>query len=361
MRRVNEWQQQVWRMFAIGLSVLAVTGCIEDSPLADRPKAAASDTGVVSDESRDAEGQITDSQRSVTIDQGVINPPVVQDSSVPPLDGMMVGDVMPGPEDPIDCVQTCDRVVTCARDQCDGTPLNSFARCVTECEDGTLDLSDVITADCFDLAQWACSGPYAANCNCEEALCQRACEKTITCLDEVCEEPIFIEDECVFGCLEQPQGFPAESLLAASCEDIQAGYCTRIFDIVAAAHNPTRTTTTGICMSARRRLRCWTPDSLLYPCRVTGNRRRHGMDKWVLRGLILQWRRLRRHGVCTVVTESGLTACLARCDENTPAETAISVPSAVMKTPAPIFALPFDGFALNRRMTPLALRANPRY
>ena len=319
MRRVNEWQQQVWRMFAIGLSVLAVTGCIEDSPLADRPKAAASDTGVVSDESRDAEGQITDSQRSVTIDQGVINPPVVQDSSVPPLDGMMVGDVMPGPEDPIDCVQTCDRVVTCARDQCDGTPLNSFARCVTECEDGTLDLSDVITADCFDLAQWACSGPYAANCNCEEALCQRACEKTITCLDEVCEEPIFIEDECVFGCLEQPQGFPAESLLAASCEDIQAGYCTRIFDICGGCPQPDPNDY-NLGSACRRDADCvagrLTPYCIPAVSPETGEGT--GWTNGYCVGLFCNGGDCGDNGVCAVVTEDGLTACLARCDENTP-------------------------------------------
>ena len=163
-----------------------------------------------------------------------------------------------------------------------------------------------------------------------------------------------IEDECVFRS-EQPRAFQPSLFWPYAKIFKQATY--QNFDICGGCPQPDPNDY-NLGSACRRDADCVAGRLTPHCVPVVSPETEKARDGQMANAPILQWRRLRRQWSLRS-SDGGRTDRLPRCDENT-LQRRLSVCSAVMKTPAPIFALHLMVFALNRRMTPLALMANPR-
>ena len=315
------------QVFCLGLLVsFVLSGCIEDKrSLVDSDRQMAQDAAISaanSDTGRSTEisdAQSGDAEMS-PVDAGTLADATrLSRDRGPRLDALPIAvrDAAQAPSEPVDCVQACDNVVTCLSDQCTDSLLGGFAQCVRACEAGDLDLVEVARAECFELENWACEGPFSNECNCRDNECQRACERTIDCLEPVCEQPILQPDDCVFLCEEQPQSFPADFILGATCESVQAAYCPNLFQVCGGCPQPDPNAF-SVGAACERSADCVSGNLIAYciPENVPETGEETGWVDGYCIGLECQPGDCGPSARCVALTEDQQTGCLARCGDN---------------------------------------------
>lgn len=315
------------RVAYIGLlACFCVTGCIEDKrTLVDSDRQMVDDAaGSATNADMGRSPAMSDAQ---SIDAGVMptDAGVLADATRLSRDtgtrldarSTPVSDAGQSPREPVDCIQACDTVVTCLSGQCTDSLLGSFTQCVRACEAGEVDLTEVARADCFEVENWACEGPFSNVCNCRDNRCQRACERTIDCLEPVCEQPILQPDDCVFLCEEQPQSFPADFILGAACESVQAAYCPNLFQVCGGCPQPDPNEF-NVGAACERSADCVSGSLIAYciPANVPETGEETGWVDGYCIGLECNPGDCGPSARCVALTEDQQTGCLARCGDN---------------------------------------------
>ena len=171
--------------------------------------------------------------------------------------------------------------------------------------------------ECFEVENWSCEGPFSDVCNCRDNRCQRACERTIDCLEPVCEQPILRPDECVFLCEEQPQSFPPDFILGATCESVQAAYCPNLFQVCGGCPQPDPNDF-NVGAACERSADCVSGNLIAYciPANVPETGEETGWVDGYCIGLECQPGDCGPSARCVALTADQQTGCLARCGDN---------------------------------------------